>query len=190
MPLSYTNRRQETYYIRAARTAKGGTRYYVIKDFTRYPATEILDALPPGFEWYEYPYDGKTTLRKIVPTRVPPAMLETVRELTTRYSPREVLGFDVEPDAVTVYEYPYGPAEMEMLLPEILKFAYLMPVLRFVLLPGGGGYQVQRICQYPGLEGWITLETSPDLEALVTKFAPHIGQDSLVDFWMEGKQDF
>ncbi|MBT2558222.1 hypothetical protein J7E24_10535 [Hymenobacter sp. ISL-91] len=190
MPLSYTNRRQETYYIRAARAKKGGVRYYVIKDFTKYPAEEIPDQLPDGFEWYEYPEDGKTTLRKVVPTRVPAAMLATVRELTTRYSPREVLHFDVEPEAITVYEYPYGPDELGMPLADILKFVYFSPVLRFVLLPGGGSYQVQRICQYPGLEGWIALETSPDLAALVTRFAPHIGQESLVDFWIEGEADF
>ncbi|UYZ63771.1 hypothetical protein [Hymenobacter weizhouensis] len=189
MPLTYTNRRQETYYARAVRAKKGGVRYYIVKDYTRYPPEEILEAMPEGYEWYEYPEDGKTTLRKIVPTQVPPAMLETVREVVTQYSPLQILRFDVEPDAVTVYEYPYGPDEMGMSTAEILRFVYLLPVLRFALLPGPQ-YQVQRQCHYPGLEGWITMETSPDLEALAAKFAPHIGQESLLDFWVEGEEDF
>jgi hypothetical protein len=46
MPLNYTNRRQETYYVRAAGARKGGVRYYIVKDFTRYRPEEILEAMP------------------------------------------------------------------------------------------------------------------------------------------------
>ena len=189
MPLNYTNRRQETYYVRAAGARKGGVRYYIVKDFTRYPAEEILEAMPEGFEWYEYPEDGKTVLRKIVPTNVPPTMVEMVEDLVYQYSPLEIIQLDVEPDAVTVYEYPHNPDDLGMSAQEIRRFAYMLPVLRFAQLPEQQ-FQVQRVCKYPGLEGWIPLETGPDLAALVTKFAPHIGQESLLEFWIEGEEDF
>jgi hypothetical protein len=189
MPISYTNRRQQTYYVRAVRAKKGGLRYYLTKDFTAYPAEEILEAMPEGYEWYEYPEDGKTALRKIVPSVVPPATLQLIRDLLPQLSQHALLLCHAEPEAVTVYEYPYGPEELGISLAEVWKMAYLSPALRFPLLPDGR-YQVQRICQYPGMEGWITMETSPDLTALVQKFAPHIGHESLLDFWIEGEEDF
>ena len=189
MPLSYTNRRQQTYYVRAVKAKKGGVRYYLTKDFTAYPPDEILEAMPAGYEWYEYPEDGKTALRKIVPSTVPPAILAQLRELLPQHSAHPVLHCHLEPAAVTVYEYPYSAEDLGVSPDQLHRMIYLAPVLRFVPLPDGR-CQVQRICHYPGLDGWITMETSADLAALVAKFAPHIGQESLLEFWIEGEEDF
>ncbi|MCW5922567.1 MAG: hypothetical protein KIS77_09495 [Saprospiraceae bacterium] len=56
MPLTYTNRCRQTHYFRAVETAKGGTRYYIVKSL-QYP--DLIDELPDGFEIHEQPYEGR-----------------------------------------------------------------------------------------------------------------------------------
>lgn len=49
MPLTYTNRRRDIHYFRAAQTAKGDTRYYIVKS-AEYP--DLIDKVSEGFEEY------------------------------------------------------------------------------------------------------------------------------------------
>ena len=50
-----------------------------------------------------------------------------------------------------------------------------------------GTYLIQRYSNLLRFMGWITMESGTDLKALITKFAPHINQDSLLNFWEEKK---
>lgn len=65
--LSHTNRQGDTAYIKAVSTAKGGTRYYVTKDPK---AADLLEEMPSGFEFYEYPSDARVVFRKRVLCRI------------------------------------------------------------------------------------------------------------------------
>jgi hypothetical protein len=49
---------------------------------------------------------------------------------------------------------------------------------------------MQRFCKLWSNYGWITIETSSDLEFLSNKFCPHLGKESLLEFWIEGKDNW
>ena len=53
-----------------------------------------------------------------------------------------------------------------------------------------GLYKAQRFCNLSNYYGWITLETSDDLNYLAEKFCFHIDKESLLEFWIEGEEDW
>lgn len=55
MPVSYENRKGETHYVKAVKTKKGGTRYYIVKNNQN--PDDLINEIPPGFEFYEFPFD-------------------------------------------------------------------------------------------------------------------------------------
>jgi hypothetical protein len=66
MPVEYTNRKGDVYYLHAGKTPTGRPRYF----FSRDPEGAPLDAIPAGFEPYESPEGGLVYLRK-APSRSP-----------------------------------------------------------------------------------------------------------------------
>jgi len=59
MTLSYTNRNQEVFYFKVAKTKKGNCRYYVTKKIME----DCINVLPEGFEIYEHPEEATVVLR-------------------------------------------------------------------------------------------------------------------------------
>ncbi len=51
-------------------------------------------------------------------------------------------------------------------------------------------FKAQRFCNLSRYYGWITMETSNDLEYLAEKFCYHIDKESLLEFWIEGEEDW
>ena len=62
MPIEYTTRSGEKYYLHVGETKTGKPKYYIARH-TRGP---LADAIPDGFEIYESP-KGQVSLRRILP---------------------------------------------------------------------------------------------------------------------------
>ena len=98
--LNYTNRSGKIHYFRAAKTAKGGTRYYITKS-DNFP--DLIDVLPKGFEIYEDPYEGRVILRKTVPCLVTQSEIEFVKNAVERLSALNDIMIQGDGDALVVW---------------------------------------------------------------------------------------
>jgi len=64
MVVEFINRKKESHFLMTKYTKNGNARYYVVKDKSKYASSQLLDEIPIGFEFYEFPEDGKVVLRK------------------------------------------------------------------------------------------------------------------------------
>jgi hypothetical protein len=98
--ISHTNRQGSTAYIRATPAAKGGTRYYITKD----PKTkDLLEEMPDGFEFYEYPSDARIVFRKRVPCKVTAAERQAVEDAMLNLSDVKDFIVAAEANIITIY---------------------------------------------------------------------------------------
>jgi hypothetical protein len=66
MPLTFVNRRQQTYYLIEGKTKTGKPKYHA----SRKPTGNLLDQMPAGFEFYEEPERSLVTVRKVAPSKI------------------------------------------------------------------------------------------------------------------------
>jgi hypothetical protein len=64
MYTTYTNRKGEIHFLKAALTKKGAVRYYIVKNEKNVKKEELVMKIPEGFEFYGFPEDGKVIFRK------------------------------------------------------------------------------------------------------------------------------
>jgi len=188
MPVKYVNRKGQAHYLRAVTAKKGDTRYYIIKNPEKYPDTELLESLPAGFEFYEQPSEALVVLRKNLQTNITPGEKEILEKVMQQHETVDDYIIDTEANTLLVYTAHFYREEFES--DEQFKFfqAYNAK-LRFEKTDTGK-YLAQRFCQLSKYYSWITLETSEDLAALAQKYCYHIDKESLLDFWIEGEEDW
>lgn len=198
MPLTYTNRCGKIHYFRAAKTAKGGTRYYITKS-DKFP--DLIDTIPEGFEIKEDPYEGQVIIRKIVPCLVTKEEIEYVKYAVESLSDLKDIIIQGEDNAIVVWHSQFnsiGGQEDNLTIEEAIEFygefvnnwKRFHDNFKFVLIDaekrlfqaerkvylslfGGGGYA-------PLKKGKGTLQK------LAQQFCPHMGRATYFDSVPEG----
>ena len=195
--LSHTNRQGDTAYIRAAITAKGGTRYYVTKDPK---ATDLLEEMPSGFEFYEYPSDARIVFRKRVLCKITASERQVVEDAMHNLS--DVKDFIVAADGntITIFisQFSSISGEEPNLTAEearegwggvhVDKFKQYSDYVRFVLInETKRTFRLERIVfmSFFGHD-YAELETSDDLESLAEMVCQHIGYPTYFDLAPKG----
>lgn len=195
--LSHTNRQGSTAYIRATPTAKGGTRYYITKDPK---AADLLEEMPSGFEFYEYPSDARVVFRKRVPCKIMTSERQVVEDAMQNLS--DVKDFIVTADGntITIYisQFSSISGEEPNLTAEearegwggvhIDKFKQYSDYVRFVLInETKRTFRLERIVfmSFFGHD-YAELETSDDLESLAEMVCQHIGYPTYFDLAPKG----
>jgi len=189
MPVKYVNRKGQANYLRAVTAKKGGTRYYIIKNPEKYPNTALLDNLPEGFEFYEQPSEALVVLRKTLQTTITPEEKEIVAEVMRKHETVDDYIIDTEANAILIYiahlsreEFGFDEEHFQLIQShnDKLRFEKTNPET----------YKAQRFCHLSNYYGWITMETSSDLKYLAQKYCYHIDKESLLEFWIEGEEDW
>lgn len=189
MSLCYTNRKGHQHYLRLVQTKKGGTRYYIVKNPERYADDELLLQMPSGFEFYEYPFDARVVLRKKLKSKITHDELSVVDQVMAQHETVKDYILDQDQESIFVYQAGLTLADAifdEALFREIQSYDVK---LRF-RKTAEETYQAQRFCHISRYYGWITMETSPHLGDLAQKFCYHIDKESLLEFWIEGEEDW
>ena len=189
MILEYTNRKKENHFLIYKLTKNGKERYYIIKDKTKYAPSDLLTEVPRGFEFYEFPEDAKVVLRKILKSTISQAEIKTVDDVMKNHITAKDYIIDKTENSIIVY---LGNLDNdEFLLPEdhFRKIQSYNDMLRFEKV-NLATYKAQRFCSISRYYGWITMETNEDLHYLADKYCFHIDKESLLEFWIEGEEDW
>lgn len=187
MPLSYENRRGEIHYVKAAKTKKGGTRYYIVKNISK--PEELINEMPEGFEFYEFPEDALVSFRKILKTNITDEDFAILDNVMNHHETVQDYLVNKEENALTVYISQYDEDLLSMLSDDQFRqMQRFDEKLRFEK-SGENIFQAQRFCFISKHWGWITMETSDDLKYLAEKYCYHIDKESLLEFWKEGEEE-
>jgi len=189
MLLEYTNRKGSKHYLRAAKTKKGNTRYYIVKNLSKFSKNELQRAMPEGYEFYESPDDARVSIRKIIT----PLFSIKEKEIVDKYMKKHDFIYDyiieLEKEVLIIYSAHMTREEF----PELSEKYFLLNqsyTPQLVFTQKDGKYTVHRRCHLGSFPDWIPLESSPELENLAKKFTYHIGKESLLQFWIEGEKDW
>jgi len=188
MLVTYTNRKGEIHYLKAVLTSKGATRYYIVKNRKKVKREELETEIPEEFEFYEFPEDGKVSFRKKQSSIFENEEKKRVKKVLKQQTHIEDFIIDLEKDAIMIYIAHLKESEFGFDLGHFKKIQSYNPKLRIV--KEKENYQMQRFCNLWKHYGWITMETSSDLKKLCEKYCPHIGKESLLEFWIEGEKDW
>ena len=192
-PYKYTNRKDEDHYIRAAETAKGGTRYYIVKNNPE-KYKDLIEDIPNGFEVVETPEDGRVIFRKRVPKLITEEerliVEDAVRELsdlkdfivyvdgnllTIFYSQFNNIGGQEENlTAEQADEYHYGDTKKWKYYHEGMYFKLEDEKKRIF------GVHRKTFTSFFST-GNAKLESSDDLYYLADKYCQHLGRDTFFD---------
>jgi len=189
MPISFENRAGELHYVKAAKTKRGGTRYYIVKDKNKYKPEELLEEIPVGFEFYELPSDGLVTFRKIIKSKITDEEVSILDFVMKQHKTVRDYILDKEESALMLYilesrDGTWGILDEE----ECKKFRRYDEKLRFEKTENGL-YRAQRFCYLSRYYGWITMESTENLKYLAEKYCYHADKESLLQFWIEGEEE-
>lgn len=187
MPISYENRKGEIHYVKAVAAKKGGTRYYIVK----HPSNpeELINEMPAGFEFYEFPEDALVSFRKMLKTNITEEDFAILDSVMKKHETVQDYIVDKEKNALAVYISNHEAEFLSMLTDEQFRQIqrYIIK-LRFEKT-AENNFRAQRFCFISKYYGWITMETSDDLKYLAKKYCYHIDKESLLKFWMEGEEE-
>jgi hypothetical protein len=191
MGVSHTNRKGDIYYLHTGKTKSGQPRYH----FSKKAEGNLAPAVPEGYEVCEKP-NGQVFLCKRVEREVTAEEIELVKECVRRHSQLKVFLVEAEKDAIIVHTPDQGEADLERLGEELAgPFFRPRPGLFEKLQCGGSfspafrfvvrnketrSFAVQRRV-FRGEERWSWDLEHGKLEALATRYAPHLGRDSFYE---------
>ena len=186
MPIQYTNRKNQTFYLHQGMTKTGKPKYF----FSMKREDPLVEAIPAGFEIYENP-NAQVFLRRIQPKIITDEEVALVEQGMKHYSSLKYYQIDVKKNMIIIFEanqdvdmlselLQFAPKAKEInpkdLLAQILSYS---PMLQFVLLNEQKRlFVTRRYCFFGSVDDWIDLGQPDSLPNLVKKYVQHLGQDS------------
>jgi hypothetical protein len=188
MALQYTNRRGQTYVLHQGTTKTGKPKYY----FSLKTEGNVLDSIPEGYEIYENP-NSQVYLRKIQPKVFSDRELETVEQGIKRYSKIKKFIIEVKDKSIIIHLPDQDVGNVSDILSllggrdtsskHLDTLLTYTPMMRFLRRKDSKNFFVQRWCFRGSVDDWIDLDAGEDLESLVKKYAPHLGQESFYELY-------
>lgn len=199
MSLEYINRRGQSHWFRAVPTAKGGTRYYVVKS-AEYP--DLLEDLPPGFEIAEQPWDARVVLRKAVPVLTTESEREMFEEHVGRLSGLNDFFVHAEGNYLTLWHSQYNSiggqednlsaeGAAEVFGPEVNRWKDYDDAFRLRLIdPAARIFQSERrvYTDFDAEYGAIQHAVG-ELEEMLEAICSFLGRDDFFDLVPEGWEE-
>ncbi|MGZ5242884.1 MAG: hypothetical protein ACXWDO_05275 [Bacteroidia bacterium] len=190
MPLSYTNRRKDIYYVKVALTKSGKQRYYVVKDISRLADDELLQEMPEGFEFHELPYEAQVVFRKKLVSNITQDDFEVVDEAMKNHSSVKDYILEIEKNAIVVFVGHIIAEEFEepnlpYLNTDFYKWQWYKDLLRFEKENDELFHAQCFVYLEDGDEGWAIMESSDDLEYLANKYCARFTKEGFFGYIYE-----
>ena len=196
MPVAYTNRKDQTYYLCQGITKTGKLRYY----FAREPKEESPDQIPEGYRISES-VNGVVSLAKDRPQLILPQEVASVEAALDRHPRGRDYRVGVQKNQILIYER-LGPdletlsaifgnvaalqsETVKMRLQEEFdKMARYSPILRFILIDmQERKFKADRWSYRGDVDEWIDAGASGDLEQLADRLIPILGTDEFFELY-------
>jgi len=182
MPITYINRKEDTYYLNEGKTKTGKPKYY----FSKKDKGNLVDSIPDGYEIYENP-NAQIFLRRKMQTSIIKEELEIVKlELKTNKELQHYI-VDIKDNRIIIYtaedSFSGIKNEFSKLFPldkigkvkKVLERSlHYMPMLQFILdNKKTRNFIVKRYCFKGSIDDWIFLDSSTELKLLGKKYCKH-----------------
>jgi hypothetical protein len=194
MPITFTNRKGQKFFLCKGTTKTGKPRY----TFSRQSVGETVDQIPEGFRIQES-VNGIVSLVKDRPQLITLEEVDKIKALLKAHSKGEDYRVDIKDNQIVVYER-LGPDVTEIaaifgkisLLPSktihnqirqtLEKNAQYGPIMRFVLRDKKmREFKVERWHFGGSDEGWIVIADAGPIDQLAKKFIPMLGTDKFFE---------
>jgi len=196
MPVTYTNRKDHTYYLCQGMTKTGKLRYY----FAREPKDGSPDQIPDGYRISES-VNGVVSLVKDRPPLILPGEVASVEAALAHHPKGRDYRVAFQNNQIVIYER-LGP-DMETLsaifgnvsalrsdtvkmrLQEQLdKIARFSPILRCILVdPEERKFKAERWSYLGNVDDWIDIGESGRIDNLARRLIPKLGTDDFFELY-------
>jgi hypothetical protein len=183
MPVEYINRKKEKYYLKTAPSKSGKIQYCAIKNISKINPAELVEEIPPGYEFYEKPKDALVVFRKIPVYNISDEEVEIIDSVMKKHETVSDYIIEKGVDDITIYISQIGDKNYD----DDFLFEFRKKIvwtyddgLKFE--KAGRIYKAQRFCYRSSSYGWITMESSKDLRYLAEKYCYHIDKESIYEF--------
>ena len=192
MAITYTNRKQKTYYLHQGKTKTGKPKYF----FSRKLEGTLVATVPDGYEIYENP-NAQVFLRKIPAKVILDDEIAVIKQGLAQFSQVQRFMIDVKKNVVSIFtpsqnvemlselltstaaKFGRSQQDIDALLEQSLDYA---ADLRFVLVDKQKRlYQAQRYCYLGRVDDWIDIGGVEPLAVLVERYVGHLGQESMFE---------
>ena len=190
MPITYANRKAQTYYLCRGFTRTGKPRYY----FAREPKGDVVEKIPDGYQVQES-VNGIVSLARIRPSLLSNEEIAAVEAAVQNHSQAKRYRVSVKSNQITVHErVGLDMAETAVILGIVLSSNALaryddnrgqyQPIMRFTLTDSARRlFKAERMCFRASIDGWIDIEYDQRLPLLSAKYVPTLGTDEFFELY-------
>ncbi|CAM5207904.1 hypothetical protein UACE39S_00319 [Ureibacillus acetophenoni] len=184
MVVTYTNFRGDLYYLHEKITKKGNTSYHFAKKSTEC----TVESLPDGYEIYEDP-NGKVFLRKILKKVIHENEIKAIQSAMNNVCLIQDFKLDIKRETIYIYTVSNALEKIEQRFPlvnsvNLDEYKNYETLLRFTLVDEKTRFFiVERFSFLSGIEDWIELDGSENLQKLAEEYVQHLGQESFYELF-------
>jgi hypothetical protein len=191
--ITYTNAKEQTYFLHQGRTKTGKPTYY----FSLKREGHLADSIPDGFEIYENP-NAQVFLRRIPPQLITDEERQIVVDGMRRYASVEAYRIDVKGKAIVIYladqdsdalarifrDSPSSAEEKARIMTVLRQQLHYSPLLQFILADEQRRcFWPQRYCFRGSINDWIGIGLPDTLSNVVKTYVKHPGKESSFELW-------
>ena len=197
MPVSYTNRKGQTYTLYRGQTRTGKPRYYFGR--AGQAQDEPVTKLPTGYTISES-VNGVVSLVKERPSLIQPEEVAAIETSVQQHPEARRYRVAVKHDRIEIYKQVgpdydalldelqtvglSSPGLAERLQAEEERYARYTPVLRFILLDQRRRqFGAQRMCYLGSVDGWLELGQTGPVATLARALIPTLGSEQFYELW-------
>ena len=189
MTVTYTNRKDKTYYLHEGKTKLGKPKYF----FALRDEGNLVEGIPPEYEIYENP-NSQVFLRRIRPQIITDEEVAVVEAGMHKYCLLKQFIVDVKKNAIVIYTPDQNVDSLSdtlsllagsrvtrvtAVLKSVLTYS---PMLQFVLTSKVNRvFETQRYCFLGSIDDWILIGDRDELPRLVKEYVKHLGEESFYD---------
>ena len=186
IPVQYTNRRGQIYYLYQGTTKTGKPKYF----FSTKIDENRLDSIPDGFEIYENP-NAQVFLTKKVPPLITDLEKQTVIASIKKNKAVQHYIVDVKKEYITIYTAKQDPVfaeeswvaklrQLSNFKPSLIGLNF-MAEMRFQLVDTDDRYFLaERFCYRGSIDDWIIL-CEPERLSKLVEYIAHLGKESFYE---------
>ncbi|MEO1685278.1 MAG: hypothetical protein AAFS06_18720 [Cyanobacteria bacterium J06631_12] len=192
MAITYTNRKQKTYYLHQGKTKTGKPKYF----FSLKAEGALVTTVPDGYEIYENP-NAQVFLRKVPSKIILDDEISATEQGLAQFSEVQHFMIDAKKNVVSVFtpsqnvalisdllmstaaQFGRSQQDVDALLEQSLDYT---TDLRFVLVDKQKRlFQAQRYCYLGRVDDWIDIGGVDQLGVLVERYVGHLGKESMFE---------